>query len=305
VSQLNPHLVLLLVISGAWYVASRLAADAFTNPTGRAVGHWLAVAIFAVIAAAQREYALAMGVALSSSVAALSLVLGVVTFATPPEELPSEARRRWSLLLPAAVTVLLIGLRSQMRWQHAALLGFEGIALLVAQIGPMQNRAAARTAFTSRSLLLLLAIPVMIFAGWYAVTTSRSLRSDWDLPSMGVIAALLIGPAMVIPMVGSGMITSQQGDYADSVSTSVTFVLFNLCVLIPVLCVISYFRSASGLPFAMPLWRVDAMVLVVLSVALLAFSLGRWTPGQAEGFALVALYILYLLMWVQAYRDRW
>jgi Ca2+/Na+ antiporter len=305
VAQLNPHLVLLLVISGAWYVASRLAADAFAGSTGRAVGHWFTVASFAVIAAARKEFALAMGVALASSVASLSLVLGVVTFATPPTELPAESRRRWSLLLPAAVTVLLVGLKSQLRWEQATLLAFEGAALLVAQTAPIDHRLPTRGANPARWLLLVIAIPLAVCAGWLAVMTTRLLQSDWDLPSTGLIAALLIGPAMVIPMVGSGMIASQQGEYAGSVSTSVTFVLLNLCVLIPVLCGISYLHPAVGVPFAMPLWRVDAMMLVVLSAALLAISLGRWTPGHAEGIALVSIYILYLLMWVQAHRERW
>src|SRR5437660_344582 len=88
--QVNPSLLLLAIIASAWYVASRLAADALSGrgpaakPAWRAVGHWLPVAVVAVIAALRQQPAIALGIAFASSVACLSLALGVVTVTSPP-----------------------------------------------------------------------------------------------------------------------------------------------------------------------------------------------------------------------------
>jgi cation:H+ antiporter len=343
----NRNVLTLLLVAGGWYVGSRILAEGLTgagaesgpiSPMRRGVGHWLPVAIAAVFAAARGESALALGLAFASSVACLSLALGVVTVtAGGAIVLPVEARRRWSLVLPAAVIVVLIGLRSRLNWHDAVFLVIEGMVLIPAitsghpTIDPAVVRSfgnARRTPAWLAPVLFFLGLILAAAAGWFAVGAARRLGAEWDLATNGLVAAMLLGPALVVPMIGSGMAVAQRGQYWAVVSSSVIFVVLNLCVLIPLVIGIAYARPptvaagplsvASTMPapaepvnlggplvFPMQMWRVDAILLVVLSLALLPLSMGRWTPGRGEGAALIVAFAVYLLMSAAAYTGRW
>jgi len=54
--------------------------------------------------------------------------------------------------------------------------------------------------------------------------------------------------------------------------------------------------GSTPLPFSWVTWRVDNVVLVLLSFMLIPASLGRWRLGRTEGFTLIALYAAYVLM---------
>src|SRR5688572_2673399 len=76
------------------YVASRTAAGALARRGGysaaglRAVGHWLPIAITAIVAVRLQRPEVAVALAFSTSVAALSFVLGVLTYIAPMETPP-------------------------------------------------------------------------------------------------------------------------------------------------------------------------------------------------------------------------
>jgi Ca2+/Na+ antiporter len=97
-------------------------------------------------------------------------------------------------------------------------------------------------------------------------------------------------------------------------SAQVGITLLNLCVLLPVLAIFPYLhavvttvRSAHGKPidwdsmgpnvtvFPLAAWRIDTVVLILLSTLLLPVAMGRWNLGRAEGFMLIAGYCVYLL----------
>jgi Ca2+/Na+ antiporter len=50
------------------------------------------------------------------------------------------------------------------------------------------------------------------------------------------------------------------------------------------------------MPFAWVTWRLDNVVLVLLAFMLVPVSLGRWRLQRAEGFTLIVLYGVYVLM---------
>src|SRR5436305_5981502 len=100
-AEIHPSVLLLFGVAIGWYVAARGATDALAGrdpggaPGRRAIAHWMPVVIVALYAIARGEPALALGVVFASSVAALSLVLGVVTLTTPPSLIAVDARRKW------------------------------------------------------------------------------------------------------------------------------------------------------------------------------------------------------------------
>ena len=102
-----------------------------------------------------------------------------------------------------------------------------------------------------------------------------------------------------------------------AITTAVAVVLLNLCVLLPVVTLIWYpaqmidakdwigsihhlamsgLGGSTPLPFSWVTWRVDNVVLVLLSFMLIPASLGRWKLGRTEGMTLIAVYAAYVLM---------
>ena len=306
----------------------------------------LPVIFVAITAIVRGQPQIAIGVIFGSCVATLSLVLGVVTFTAPPDQIGVDARRRWGFVLPAAVLIVLAGFQSQFTFLHALVLGAEGVVVLMMWMSPKHERqvaseiemqdagglidaepsivlaqegseeiAKALPAWVA-PIQILLAIVIALIAGWAGVSGSMHLLERSSLPSISIIAALLLGPALVIPMIGTDCSIAQTGDYTDAVNSQVAFVILNLCVILPLVIVAWYAQQGmpvemtrdfwsralsaqSDSPLAFPLivWRVDAVMLLVLGLALLPMSLGRWLPGRAEGVLLIALYAVYMVLW--------
>src|SRR4051812_26212760 len=99
-------LLLMALAAVTLFVASRCAAGALARTSGRpglrAVGHWLPIAITCVVALHLRRPEIAVALAFSTSVAALSFVLGVLSYVAPMEGPPSS-RRAGPFVLPAAL----------------------------------------------------------------------------------------------------------------------------------------------------------------------------------------------------------
>src|SRR5438046_2833414 len=130
------HVLAILPLLGAavgWYIASRLSVEALAGgraaPLRRGAAQSITILIVALTAVIRHEPQIAIGVIFGSSVATLSLVLGVVTFTAPPETITVEARSKWGFVLPAAVLVFLAGYKSQFTLLHALVLAIEGIVI--------------------------------------------------------------------------------------------------------------------------------------------------------------------------------
>lgn len=340
-SSTSQVLLLLPLIAAAvgWYIASRLAVSAVDArgdcSTRRGAALCIPVLLLSMAALFAHQPLIAVGAVFGSCVAALSLVLGVVTFTSPPRQIHADARRKWGLVLPAAMLVFLAGYQSQFTLLHAGVLFIEGVAILLVGNGPAVKTGKPAKPVPARSIWLapafmVLAVAVSAIAGWGAVHGSARLLERSNLPSMSIIAALLLGPALVIPMIGASALLAQKGRYTDAVSAQVAFVLTNLCVVLPMVIVVWRIESAlplkvsdlwradptvdwnsihafwmrimappneMSLSFPLVVWRVDSVMLLVLGLALLPMSLGRWLPGRIEGVILIVLYGAYMLLW--------
>ncbi|HEX3358711.1 MAG TPA: hypothetical protein VHS31_17170 [Tepidisphaeraceae bacterium] len=329
----------LIVAVGGWYIASRLATLALNrtreSPIRRATAQSIPLFILVLIAIARHQPEIAIGAVFGACVATLSLALGVVTFTAPPRAIASDGRRRWALVLPAAILTFLAGYQSHFTWIDAAVLSIEGIVILLVWGQPSTLVHAASfhlsehekpRSSSAPGWLIAIAIAISILAGWLAVSGSEHLLQRSGLPSMSIIAALLLGPALVLPTIGTGSALAQRGQYTQAVDSFVAFVLLCLCMILPVLIlawhvdrnVRAEFAAATTQPaatqpttmqsvvedepeirlnFPLIVWRVDCVMLLILGVALLPFSTSRWLPGHVEGLFLVLLYVAYMILW--------
>lgn len=293
------HLGLLLLIGAgvAWYCASRLFGAGLGS--GRA-HHRAAAFAFPVIGLVSaliwsNQPGAAVGVVLASSVACLSLVNGVVLL-TSPSGRDYPARSIWAFVLPAGILVFLLGFRAQINWLHAAVLLVQGCAVLVLG-APVASPAMSRAPMRWYGPVMIVAAMVLVIVGaWVGAAACGLLTLRFNLHTDGMVASVLLAPALVLGMVGTGSMEAQQGRLPDVFTSHVIFVLINLCGVLPVMSI--GWLLLHGTPIRMPLalWRVDAVMLIVLGLMSLLMSTGRWMPGRLEGAGLLLLYGAYLVM---------
>lgn len=323
--------VLLLALAAiALFVSSRTAAAALTRasqgarPGLRALGHWLPIAITCIIALQFRRPEVAVALAFSTSVAALSFVLGVLTYIAPMDAEPNW-RRAWPFVLPAALLALIAGFSGQFTWVHALAMLVLGGAVYSAwrEAG---GRADAETPATEpvprparwvTGLEILLACALAAVGAWAALRLALRASESIPLVSTRLIAVAVLTPLLSLPMLASVPRDRAPAHTSSMASTLVALALLNLCCLLPLLTVVwhvtggittagaqgnpyasnlfaSVATHATPMPFPLATWRIDAVVLTVLGFAMVPVALGRWELGRWEAMGLVAGYALYL-----------
>jgi hypothetical protein len=158
-----------------------------------------------------------------------------------------------------------------------------------------------------------------LLAAWAAATGVDQLHHLSRFFPVGVICAILIAPALALPVLASSAATAHRSGPA-ALTVQVQIVLLNLCLLLPALALLWYvrpwllsfvplFQQLYGAPaggaklnpaitYPMLTWRLDPLVLVVLGVMLLPVSIGRWMLGRYEGMGLMIGYAMYLMLTV-------
>jgi hypothetical protein len=321
---------MLLVGAVLLYVASRAGVDALagleSSPGRRAVGHWIPIAAAAIVAVAIRRGDLALSIIFATSVGCLSLLIGSIYMVSPNAEVPTPYLRLWPFALPAALLAVLVGFAGEVNWRHAAMLLIEGCVLfylwqeiggiespVIGTIDPPPEAIAKPGRFRWVNAVLCTLIAV-IGATAGIIGAMKIGKSLSVLPDTTTVVGVL-APLLVLPMLASGATLAQSERAWAAVTSGVVVVLLNICLLLPIVALLWYLaqtvsgnsfstiqlnlrsiREATPLPFGWVTWRVDSVVLVVLSFMLIPASAGRWRLGRSEGFMLIVLYAVYVLM---------
>jgi hypothetical protein len=237
--ELGRHadLLLLVVGMGLLYVASRAAVEALVPdgegaPGWRAVGHHLPMAAVAVAGVALREPALAVGVLFGASVASLSLGVGSMAITTEGKiEAPAGWRRVWPFVVVVAVLAMLAGLSGTLTAGHAGIFLAEGLVLWLLW-GERQGEAVKRRRV--RPGMLALAVLLAGVGAWAAARGAVELSRGARAVTVGTVAATMLGPMLVLPMLGTGTGLAMRGMAGAGVTSQVGVVLLNLCLWLPV-----------------------------------------------------------------------
>jgi len=321
---------MLLVGAVLLYVASRFAAQMLggrnDSPGGMALGYWIPIAAAVIVAIFMRRGDWALSIIFATSVGCLSLLLGSICLLSPNSEASAPYRRFWPFVLPAALLALLVGFAGHLNWHHAVVLLIEGGVLLFVwqeisdgetaaneKIGP--GRPLEKESGIFRAVNVGLCV---LMAGVGAIAGdlgARGISRDFsELPNMTIVVAML-SPILMFPMLTGAAALARKDRASEAVTAGIVVVLLNLCLLLPAAVLLWYpaqamsgdsirtihfdlgaFRNASPLPFGWITWRVDSVVLVVLSFALFPAAMGRWKLGRFEGLTLIAAYGVYVLM---------
>jgi Ca2+/Na+ antiporter len=322
-------LALLALAALGWYLSTRAAADVLAGkgkaPGRRAVAMWLPTVVLVILAIIDGRPEVAVGIPFATSVACGTLVFGIVTIAArhAPTERP---KRPWAFVLPTALIMLLIGFSGGIRWYHAAILLLQGVALLLLwnEAEPARRDEPAPSNLSRlRVAQLIAAVAAAGVSAWAGLRAADGISRHLELPSSALAAALMLSPALILPLIGTSSLLASEGRYDEAVSTLVGFVLLNLCALLPLAtagwltrpywhpgarqaenAAVSATQSTTrdapqravpqALPSPLAIWRADTVILIALGLLLFPVAAGRWSLGLAEGVALIFAYVLYM-----------
>jgi Ca2+/Na+ antiporter len=309
--------LMIILSAGGLYVAGRAAIDAIapadgSKPGRRALCSWLPIAATALCAVLLHHPEVAVAVVFGTSVANLSLLLGLVTYLRPMQE-TSPRRRAWAFVLPAALLSLIAGFGGALTWEHALMLLGLGGAILAVWGDEARNRPATipasepatpeRTSW-QRWLQLVLAVGLAGVGGWAAVRGTVLAAQQAQMPGAALIAVSVLSPMLTLPALRTGVILAERGNGEDALAAVVGTVLLNLCLLLPAAVLLWYVipggdvasvsDAVKGMPYPWGVWRVETVALVVLGLLLAPIALGQWVLGRSESALLVLAYAVYL-----------
>jgi hypothetical protein len=258
---------LMALAAVALYVASRTAAAALARnghakPGLRAVGHWLPIAVTAIVALLLGRPEVAVTLAFSTSIASLAFVLGVLTYIAPMDQ-PPASRRVWPFVLPAALLTLVAGFSGELTWIHALAMSVLGGAVYAAwreatapaedpltAAPPFADPVAAEAVDTPArpgpwvlTVEIVLAVTLAVLGGWAAVTMAGRVASTARLVSTGLMTVSVLTPLLVLPMLAAVPPDRAKSHTASMTSTLVAVALLNLCALLPLLTVIWHVKT--------------------------------------------------------------
>lgn len=287
------------------YVATRFSLAALARADGSspgklAIAQWLPIVATTIAALAIKQPEMALCLVFGSSVASLSLVIGMTTYMAPLS-LPMPERRLWAMVFPAAVFLLLAGFRGRLTWWHAVMLLVMGAAFLAVWIerpDPLTMPPGTREEGRSDGLLLFPAL--LLVALGAAVTMYGGTRSESRVLTPDLLAATILSPLLLLPSLGATTVLAQGGHTDRAVTSVCGTVLLNVCLLLPAVILFNYgmglfHGTARSLAFPLITWRVDNVLMVVLALTLIPVAAGRWVPQRIEAVLLVVVYAGYLM----------
>lgn len=320
--------LLLALSAGALYVACRAAIDVLArtdgaSPARRALGQWLPVCATALAAVFTGHPEMATVIIFSTSVADLTLVLGLAT-SLAPMEATSRSRRIWPFVLPAALIPLVGGFSASLSYTHAMAMLVLGGAVLGVSRDPGTSGDSSPPVVSRWGPLqiaqLVLAVGLAGLGGWAAIHGAVAASSASQRISTGAFAAIVLSPLLVLPTLGSASSVAQHGKAGEAAAALVGTVMLNLCLLLPA-CVLTWhivsaapFMHGPGssilsaisdhgapLPFSPVTWRLENVLLVVLGFFLIPIAAGRWGLARLESYLLAGGYFFYLAAaWLMA-----
>jgi hypothetical protein len=324
IAQANAGFLLLIATTITWYVATRAALDALSParalaPLPRAIAHWMPIAVLALYCVCSKRPEVAVTVLFATSVAALSLVLGILILTGTSVDAGHDARRPWALIAPVALLTFLAGFKGHFTLTHALIFLVEGAVVAYLMAVPAPTNGAQRVTIGPpretglRALQFVLAVAVALLGAWLGAVTTDRMASTAHFLMPGFVSAAMLSPALMLPMIGTGSELVHEGRFQTAVSSLVGVVLLNLCLLLPILIIASLIvtarenmtlnvpfttalLNAPPLFFPMSSWRIDNVFLIVLGLALLPISIGRWTLSRGEGFFVLLVYAFYLAL---------
>ena len=291
--------MLLVLAALVMYAGMRVL---WVGAPGRGMLRGVALAIpiigLAVYFASTGSSGMAIALLLSCSVFMTTLVIGAWAANSAIPDAADLSSLRW--LAPLCLVTCLIGFHGELSLIDAgAVLVTAG--LIAWSVAEGRSRATLKPA-----ALAFASLPILVGGAWLIVVAAERFQSASGAGVVTPIVVLMIAPASLLALVG---VAAKQGADAQidrPIDTVVGFVIaclgFGQAIVIVTATLVAKFSTATTQPSSGPssvvlmpvaTWRVDSVLLVVLSILFFPVGTGRFKLGRFEGIALVVLYLIY------------
>ena len=301
-----------LLIKGADYFvegASNIAVKLSVSPllvglTIVAFGTSSPEATVSILAALEDNAGMVLGNIIGSNIFNITMVLGV-TAMIAPLTVKSETIRKeipFSLLAGVVLLVLMADVALEgaaenlvSRGDGLIILLFFGVFLYYVFEMAMKNRAQSDdnvdadvgSSWTKNIVFTVVGLAAIIFGGRLVVDSATeialSLGMSETLVGLTIVAIGTSLPELITSITAA---IKKQGDIA--IGNAVGSSIFNIFFVAG--------SAATVAPLALDAKIfTDAWIMILLTILLLIFSRTRYSIGRAEGFVLVAAYVVYLI----------
>lgn len=211
---------------------------------------WLPVALCVLVAILMGQPTVAVTLIYATSLAAVTIVLGVALLFTPHAEDTAEMQpaAAWSSILSLGLPMLLLV------W----LIGFSGnvtpasaLALLIAALAtldawahdkpdPAAGPTAGRTVTVSGSFRLIeagVALMLGLVGAWAAVAFTQQAADPLRHISCELLVVMPLGPLLLLPLFSRAAANAGHGRPNSSVALAMGFVVLNMGLLLPMTAV--------------------------------------------------------------------
>jgi len=331
IDSIDPHVqtaILLMLSLLGLYIACRMAMRAVippktSSPGRRALCQWLPIAATALAAMFLKHPGIALAVIIGTSVAYLSLVLGIATYVTPMDaDLPRP--KIWGFVLVPIVLVLLAGIGGVLTGWHAAMLLALGAVLagvwrddhrVEGSVTANRPDAGQAAILPNQWGQICFAVALAGIAAVAAIRGTIAAAQEARMSSETLAALSVLAPMLTLPSLRSSVTVAERGDVNGAVSALVGTILLNFCLLLPAIDLLwypvmkvgfnpfaaaqpaqigNYYSPVMGLAYSSHLWQLETIALAAIGFALVPISLGRITLTRAASATLVLAYAGYL-----------
>lgn len=263
----------------------------------------LAAPIIAVAAWASvmGEPGKAVALLTSGALIMITLSLGIIAISAPQGGVFSPSLK---LIAPLAAAMFVIGLSGELNLSHAiAVAAMAGVLVWARSVDRPLDVAPTSSAASVYAGVLL---------GVGTVAMSIAVSKLVHLPVLPVLGPVVV-PLTILGAIGLlvGDLHARAGDRAIDTVSGATVALIGIGV--PVVIVIAHVLFAAS-PAAtqpvtqpavvMPLqaWRIDTVLLTIISLMLLPVGFGRFTLGRLEGVLLILACVFFMIVTVATAR---
>ena len=258
--------------------------------------------LVSVVAATRGEPDLAIGNAIGSNIANISLVLGAVALIRPIELKSATLRREMPALLAVSLLTVALFLDSYLaRIDGFVLLtGLVIVVIWLVRLGirssatdPLQSDFEAEIpvgqSMKAAVVWLLVGIVALLFGADFLVSGAINIARAIGVSEI-VIGITLVAVATSLPELAVSLVSAIKGEFGIAIGNIVGSNIFNMLAVIGI--------AAAIEPAALPPSVLSLHLFVMVAFTLVLFAMtyeydGRGVITRYEGFALLAAFLAY------------